>query len=63
MSRISKIRVTKGLYWVEVPDIGLNIMCGCPADSVKHLTKRGLIVAREKNGVAYDSRIAFGPLS
>ncbi len=55
MSRISKIRVTKGLYWVEVPDIGLNIMCGCPADSVKHLTKRGLIVAREKNGVAYES--------
>ncbi len=55
MSKISKIQVTKGLYWVEVPELELYIMCGCPADSVKHLMKRGLIVAREKNGVAFET--------
>lgn len=55
MSHISKIQVTNGLYWVEVPELDLNIMCGCPADSVKHLMKRGLIAAREKNGVTFES--------
>ena len=55
MPKISKIQVTRGLYWVEVPALELNIMCGCPADSVKHLAKRGLIVAREKSGVSYET--------
>ena len=55
MPKISKIQVTKGLYWVEVPELGLYIMCGCPADSVKHLVKRGLIVGREKSGFAFET--------
>jgi hemerythrin len=55
MPKISKIKVTHGLYWVEVPELHLRIMCGCPADSVKHLSKRGLIVGREKNGVAFET--------
>jgi len=55
MPKISKIQVTNGLYWVEVPELDLRIMCGCPADSVKHLMKRGLIVGREKNGVAFET--------
>jgi len=55
MPKISKIQVTYGLYWVEIPELDLHIMCGCPADSVKHLSKRGLIVAREKNGVAFET--------
>jgi hemerythrin len=55
MPKISKIKVTHGLYWVEVPELHLRIMCGCPADSVKHLSKRGLIVGREKSGVAFET--------
>ena len=55
MPKISKIQVTNGVFWVEVPDLNLYIMCGCPADSVKHLSKRGLIVARDKNGIAYET--------
>jgi len=55
MPKISKIQVTAGLYWIEVPEIDLYVMCGCPADSVKHLMKRGLIVARAKNGVPYET--------
>lgn len=55
MAKISKIQVTSGLYWVEVPELDLAIMCGCPADSVKHLMKRGLIAAREKGGVTFES--------
>jgi len=55
MTKITKIQVAKGLYWIEVPEIEIYIMCGCPADSVKHLMKRGLIVARAKNGVTYET--------
>jgi hemerythrin len=47
--------VTKGMYWIEVPDLDLYIICGCPADAVKHLMKRGLIVARERTGVEFET--------
>ncbi len=53
--KIRKIIVTKGIYWVEVPDAGLSILCGCPADSVKHLMQRGLIVTIEKDGVSFET--------
>ena len=55
MTKITKIQVARGLYWIEVPEIELYVMCGCPADSVKHLMKRGLIVTRAKNGVTYET--------
>ena len=35
----------------KYPEADLFVLCGCPADSVKHLMKLGLIVEREKNGV------------
>ncbi|MFW6180338.1 MAG: hemerythrin domain-containing protein [Spirochaetota bacterium] len=52
---MEKIEVAAGIYWVEVPEAGLYILCGCPADSVKHLMKRGLIVSREKKGQAFET--------
>ena len=55
MSGIRKISVARGIYWVEVPEAELKIQCGCPADSVKHLMKRGLIVPAEQNGVQYET--------
>jgi hemerythrin len=48
---MQKQRVTNGVYWVEIPEADLFILCGCPADSVKHLMKVGLIAEREKQGV------------
>lgn len=50
MQAIKKIQVLNGVYWVEIPEAGLNILCGCPADCVKHLMKRGLILQTEKDG-------------
>jgi hemerythrin len=55
MSKMLKIQVIKGVFWIEVPEARLNILCGCPADSVKHLFKRGLIVTREKDGVTFET--------
>ena len=48
---MKKIKIATGVYWVEIPEAGLFILCGCPADSVKHLMKRGLIRTEEKSGV------------
>lgn len=55
MSAIKKIAVATGMFWVEVPDAGLRMLCGCPVDAVKHLLRRGLIVPTELNGVACET--------
>ncbi len=54
----NKIEITKiisGVYWVEIAEINLRLLCGCPADTVKHLKKRGLIDKITKNGVEFES--------
>ncbi|MCF8179393.1 MAG: bacteriohemerythrin [Sulfuritalea sp.] len=55
MQGIQKVNVASGIYWVDIPEAGLHILCGCPADAVKHLAKRGLIVPHEVNGVACET--------
>ena len=37
---IFKIAVATGIHFLEIPEAGLRILCGCPADAVKHLIKR-----------------------
>lgn len=44
-------KVTTGIFWVEIPDADLKILCGCPADSVKHLMNKGFIITEEKRGI------------
>jgi len=53
--RIHKIDVARGIQWVEIPDANLRVLCGCPADAVKHLIKRGLILPQEINGVTCET--------
>ncbi len=55
MAKITKYWAADGLYLIEIPEAGLWIQCGCPADSVKHLMKRGLIIPKEKEGVRYET--------
>ena len=52
---ILKIEVARGIKWIEVPEVGLRVLCGCPADAVKHLIKRGLILPQEIEGVACET--------
>lgn len=52
---IRKVFVTTGVYYVEIPAAGLYILCGAPADSVKHLLRRGLINTTEQNGVTSEN--------
>lgn len=55
MGHIKKIIVSTGIYWIEIPEAELFILCGCPADCVKHLMKRGLIIEVEKNNVRFET--------
>ena len=52
---MQKINVANGLSWVSIPEADLRIQCGCPADSVKHLMKRGLISRARKDGVTIET--------
>ncbi len=54
-SRMRVVAVSPGISWVEVPEADLRVLCGCPADSVKHLIKRGLIVPTERGGVTFET--------
>jgi len=53
--RIHNIEVSCGIKWVTIPEVNLHILCGCPADAVKHLIKRGLILPQEIQGVNYET--------
>lgn len=52
---MEKIKLTAGLYWLAIPEVELYILCGCPADSIKHLMKRGLIMGKEKDGAIFET--------
>lgn len=52
---ITKMDVSPGIAWVEIPEADLRILCGCPADSVKHLMRAGLIRPMEKAGVRFET--------
>lgn len=49
------LMVARGVHWVAIPEAGLSVLCGCPADSVKLLMKKGLIVGTQKDGVAFET--------
>ncbi len=55
MVSIIKRKVSNGVYWIEVPEADLRILCGCPADSIKHLSLKGLLPIVNENGVKYES--------
>lgn len=55
MRKIKKIEVSTGIIWVEIQEIGLYMLCGVPANAIKHLAKKGLINIIEQNGIKYES--------
>jgi hemerythrin len=55
MAKIKKTEVIRGVYWVEVPEAGLYLLCGCPEDATKHLMRLRLIIPTEKDGVTFET--------
>ena len=52
---IRKLLVAHGIYYVEIPAAGVYMLCGSPADSVKHLLRRGVIQKVEASGVVFEN--------
>ncbi|MCC6473295.1 MAG: cyclic nucleotide-binding domain-containing protein [Burkholderiales bacterium] len=46
-----KLTLSAGIYWVEIAESDLRILCGCPPDAVKHMLRRGVIRSAEVQGV------------
>jgi hemerythrin len=51
MNNLRTTRVTDGVFWVQIPEAGLYILCGCPAEVVKHLMRHGYIATETRKGV------------
>lgn len=48
-------KITNGVYWVAAPAAGVFVLCGCPADSVKHMIRKGFILSSERGGIPYET--------
>lgn len=48
-------KIAPGISLVEVPEVDLRILCGCPENAVKHLMKAGAIAWTESGGRRYET--------
>ncbi len=55
MALIIKRKILDGVYLVDIPDAELKLLCGCPADVIKHLALKDLLPIVEKEGVKFES--------
>ncbi|MEZ7880170.1 MAG: cyclic nucleotide-binding domain-containing protein [Rhodospirillales bacterium] len=55
MNKMKVSEVIKGVYWLEIPEADLFILCGCPEDVTKHLMRLNLIVPTERDGVIFET--------
>ncbi|NQU64933.1 MAG: MBL fold metallo-hydrolase [SAR324 cluster bacterium] len=55
MVSIIKRKVLDGVYWIDIPEADLRILCGCPADSIKHLSSKGLLQIVKVDGFEFES--------
>lgn len=53
MSLIKSTKIQNGVYWVDIPEADLRILCGTPADSIKHLGKQGFLKPSMIDGQFY----------
>jgi hemerythrin len=45
---LQRVKVCPGVYWLQIPEANLKILCGCPADVVKHLKQIQYIAETDK---------------
>jgi hemerythrin len=55
MSPMDASKVTKGVWFVRIPEAGLYVLCGCPPDVVKHLMRRGAIAETSVKGTVFET--------
>ena len=47
--------ITRGVFWIQVPEAGLYILCGCPGEVVKHMMRTGYISTVTDRGATYET--------
>jgi hemerythrin len=55
MLRMDATKVTNGVWFVRIPEAGLQVLCGCPPDVVKHLMRRGAIAETSLKGTVFET--------
>ena len=55
MGNLLVVRVIPGVFWLQIPEAGLYILCGCPGEAVKHLMQKGLIHTVDKEGITCET--------
>ena len=55
MSHIFKKYISTGVAWIAVEEADLYLCCGCPADTIKHLRKKGIVKSYDIEGVATEN--------
>ncbi|MBF0630930.1 MAG: transporter substrate-binding domain-containing protein [Magnetococcales bacterium] len=55
MHNLRTIQVAPGVIWMQIPEAGLYILCGCPGEVVKHLMHRGLIQSTGRDGMTWET--------
>jgi len=47
--------IIRGVFWVQVPEAGLYILCGCPGEVVKHMMRTGYISTVTEGDISYET--------
>ncbi|SLM28919.1 Cyclic nucleotide-binding protein [Desulfamplus magnetovallimortis] len=55
MGNLLTIKVCTGVYWLQVPEADLRILCGCPGEVVKLLMRKGLNNPAVKGGTSFET--------
>ncbi|MEO5347500.1 MAG: response regulator [Magnetococcus sp. YQC-9] len=55
MGNLLTIRVGPGVYWLQIPEAGIFVLCGCPSEVVKLLMHKGLNAPAIQNGVHFET--------
>ncbi|MBF0193081.1 MAG: response regulator [Magnetococcales bacterium] len=55
MQNLLVSRVANGVFWLQIPEVEMYILCGCPGEVVKHLMRKGFINTVEKDGVVFEN--------
>ena len=55
MQNLLTTQVAPGVFWIQVPEVGLYILCGCPGEVVKHLMRQGYIKTVNRDGFSYET--------
>lgn len=48
-------KITSGAWWVAIPAANLRLLCGAPANVVKHLRKKGFISTTVQKGITFET--------